>query len=181
MSKIGQKAIPLPTSIQVDIQGKMVTVKGLKDSMSFTLPKFLSIEKKDDTLVVKRDKDSSYQKASHGLYRSLIANAARGIEKPWTRRLEIVGTGFNVKMQGTGVVLRLGFSHPVQFKPPAGIQLATEENNIIIVSGADRQLVGQVAYQIKSIKKPDPYKGKGIRYQGEHIRLKPGKKVKTEA
>ena len=180
MSKIGQKAIKLTPSTQVEIQDRTVLVKGMKDSLSFKLPKFLSAEKKDNELLIKRAKDSSYQKAAHGLFRSLIANAVVGMEKPWSKRLAVVGTGFNVKMQGTGIVLRVGFSHPVNYQPPAGIQLVTEENNIIIVSGVDKQLVGQVAYQIKSIKKPDVYKGKGIRYEGERIRIKPGKKVKTE-
>lgn len=179
MSKIGQKAIALSPSVQIEIQDRKVTVKGMKDSLSFVLPKFLSAEKKENTLSIRRAKDSSYQKAAHGLFRSLIANAVTGIEKPWSKRLEVVGTGFNVKIQGTGIVLKVGFSHPVVYQPPAGIQLATEEN-VIIVSGGDKQLVGQVAYQIKSIRKPDVYKGKGIRYQGERIRIKPGKKVKTE-
>ncbi len=179
MSKIGQKAIPLTLSTQIEIQDRTVTVKGMKDSLSFKLPKFLSAEKKENTLLIKRAKDSSYQKAAHGLFRSLIANAVTGIEKPWSKKLEVVGTGFNVKMQGTGIVLKVGFSHPVVYQPPAGIQLTTEEN-VITVSGGDKQLVGQVAYQIKSIRKPDVYKGKGIRYQGERIRIKPGKKVKTE-
>jgi len=179
MSKIGQKAITLTPSVQIEIQERNVTVKGTKDILSFRMPKFLSAEKKDNELLIKRAKDSSYQKAAHGLFRSLIANAVAGMEKPWAKRLEVVGTGFNVKMQGAGIVLRVGFSHPVVYQPPAGIQLVTEENKII-VSGVDKQLVGQVAYQIKSIKKPDVYKGKGIRYEGEHIRIKPGKKVKTE-
>ncbi|KKQ38320.1 MAG: 50S ribosomal protein L6 [Candidatus Roizmanbacteria bacterium GW2011_GWA2_37_7] len=179
MSKIGQKIIIVPASVHVEIQDKTIVVKGSKGTISFTLPRFLSVTQTAGSLLVERKGDTKIQKSSHGLFRSLIANAVSGVETVWSKRLEVIGTGFNVKKQEKGIVLKLGLSHLVVFSPPDEIQLATEENNIIIVSGVDKQKVGEVAQQIKSIKKPDIYKGKGIRYEGEHIKLKPGKKAKT--
>src|SRR3989344_5586731 len=118
-------------------------------------------------------------KALHGLYRTLISNAMQGVVTPWQKRLEIVGTGYNAKMQGEDLALKVGYSHPIVFKKVTGIKFQVDGNNIIIISGVDKQLVGQVAHQIKTNKKPDPYKGKGIRYEGERLKLKPGKKAKT--
>ncbi len=179
MSKIGQNPIPVSNSVQVEIQDHTVRVKGAKGELSFELPHFLSIRNEENTLYIERKSDAKRQKASHGLYRSVIANAVKGVDQAWTKRLEIVGTGFNGKMQGRDLNLKLGLSHPVIFKAPEGIQLTMEGNNIIIVSGIDKQQVGEVAHQIKSLRKPDAYKGKGIRYEGEYVRVKPGKKAKA--
>lgn len=179
MSKIGQKPIQVPASVQVEINDTVVTVRGSKGEVSYELPRFITIAKDGENLIVTRNDDSKKQKAAHGLYRSLVANAVKGVDTGWSKRLEIVGTGFNAKMQGAALALKIGYSHPVIFNAVPGVTLNTEGNNIIVVSGADKQLVGQVAYQIKMVRKPDVYKGKGIRYEGEKVRIKPGKKAKA--
>lgn len=179
MSKVGQKPIAIPSGVQLEVSGQTVTVKGAKGQLSYVLPKELTAVKEGDTVVVSRATDEKYQKTVHGLFRNIIANATQGVTSGWTKRLEIVGTGFNVKMQGQSLALKLGYSHPVIVQPVPGIQFSTEGNTIIIVSGFDKQLVGQIAHQIKTVRTPDAYKGKGIRYEGEHIRIKPGKKAKA--
>jgi large subunit ribosomal protein L6 len=179
MSKIGQMPITVPQSVQVELKERLVSVRGSKGQLEFEIPPFLTIVRENEQLLITRENDSKRQKSSHGLYRSLIANAVKGVDEGWTRRLEVVGTGFNAKMQGAAVALKIGYSHIIVFQPVPGIQLATEGNNIILVSGADKQLVGQVAYQIKMVRKPDVYKGKGIRFEGEKVRIKPGKKAKA--
>lgn len=179
MSKIGQKPIQVPASVQVEINENLVTVRGSKGEVAYELPRFITLTRDGETLHVTRKDDSKKQKSAHGLYRSLIANAVKGVDTGWSKRLQVVGTGFNAKMQGAAVALKIGYSHPVIFNPVPGVTLSTEGNNIIIVSGADKQLVGQVAYQIKLSRKPDVYKGKGVRYEGEKVRIKPGKKAKA--
>lgn len=181
MSKIGQKAIPVPKTVQVSIQGNLVIVKGSKGELKIEIPKHITAVQEQESLVIKRANDNTKSKADHGLYRSIIANAVTGVEQPWTRRLEVVGTGFNVKLQGQDLLFKIGYSHPVVFKKIDGISYQVDGNTKCIVSGIDKQLVGQTAYQIKMIKKPDVYKGKGIRYEGEVVRIKPGKKAKTTA
>lgn len=179
MSKIGQKPIQVPASVQVEINDHLVTVRGSKGEVKYELPRFITVTKDGESLLVTRKDDSKKQKAQHGLYRSLIANAVVGVDTGWSKRLEVVGTGFNAKMQGAALAFKIGYSHPVIFNAIPGVTFATEGNNIVIVSGADKQLVGQVAYLIKLIRKPDIYKGKGIRYEGEKVRIKPGKKAKA--
>lgn len=181
MSKIGQKAIPVPKSVQLDIQSNLVVVKGSKGELTISFPHHITLAKDQESLIVKRANDNAKSKADHGLYRSIIANAVTGVEQPWTKRLEVVGTGFNVKLQGQDLFFKIGYSHPVVFKKVEGVTFQVEGNNICIVAGTDKQLVGQVAYQIKLLRKPDVYKGKGIRYEGEVVRIKPGKKAKTTA
>lgn len=181
MSKIGQKVIPVPKSVQLDIQKNIVSVKGSKGELKISFPHHISLVKDQETLTVKRANDNSKSKADHGLFRSIIANAVTGVETPWTKRLEVVGTGFNVKLQGQDLVFKIGYSHQVIFKKIDGISFAVDGNTKCIVSGIDKQLVGQTAYQIKILRKPDVYKGKGIRYEGEVVRIKPGKKAKTTA
>ena len=179
MSKIGQKPIEIPPGVQIILETQKIAIKGVKGEMSFELPKTLSINRKDNTLTITRKNEDKKVKSVHGLYRQLIANAITGVEKPWQKRLEVVGTGFNVKLQGEDLVFKLGYSHPVVFHKIPNIIFSVEGNNKVVVQGVDKQLVGQVAYQIKILKKPDAYKGKGIRYEGEKLRIKPGKKVKT--
>lgn len=181
MSKIGQKTIPLPGSIQTEIKPNSITVKGSKGQLVIEFPQKISVEKNQDALIVKRANDNTSTKAFHGLFRSIIANAVTGVEQPWTKRLEVVGTGYNVKLQGQDLVFKIGYSHPVVFKKVEGITYQVDGNTKVIVSGIDKQLVGQVAFQIKLLKKPDVYKGKGIRYEGEVVRIKAGKKAKTTA
>ncbi len=179
MSKVGQQPIEIPSGVQVEINNKSISVKGTKGQMVYELPKELSAKMEHNVVELTRTSDSKYQKTIHGLYRNLVSNGIAGVSKGWNKRLEIVGTGFNVKMQGQSLTLKLGFSHPVIIKPVEGIQFSVEGNNIINISGHDKQLVGQIAHQIKIVRKPDAYKGKGIRYEGEQIRLKAGKKAKT--
>lgn len=179
MSKVGENPIPVPSTITVNLKDKEVYIKGKYGEIEFVLPRVLSIKKENNILIIKRNSNSKMTKSLHGLFRSLINNGIIGVEKPWQKRLEIVGTGFNVKLQGEDLILKLGFSHLITFKKPIGIKFEVEGNNKIIISGINKQLVGEVAYQIKILKKPDPYKGKGIRYEGERLRIKPGKKVKV--
>lgn len=181
MSKIGQKIISVPSSVQVDMKGKEMFIKGKAGELNIVVPKELTVVKNNDTIEVKRNSENKKVKSLHGLYRSLIANAVTGVEEPWKKRMEVVGTGYNVKLQGEEMIFKVGYSHQVVFKKVEGIQFQVEGNNKVIISGVDKQLVGQTAHQVKIIKKPDPYKGKGIRYEGEKLRIKPGKKAKTTA
>lgn len=179
MSKIGQKTITVPATVQLEIEGSTVKVKNSSEVLTFELPRTITISKEGDIVTIKRTSESNNSKALHGLYRSLIANAVNGLDKPWNKNLEVVGTGFNVKLQGEDLLFKVGYSHTVTFKKIAGLKYQVEGTNKVSVSGADKQLVGQAAYQIRLIRKPDVYKGKGIRYEGERIKLKAGKKAKT--
>lgn len=179
MSKIGFKQIVIPSSVQVTEDGSTVTVKGGKGELSLQLPPGVTIEINSGVINVKRANDRKETRALHGLFRSLLANAVHGVENLWEKRLQIVGTGYNVKMEGEDLVFKVGYSHLVRFKKLPGVAYKVDGSNKVIVSGIDRQLVGEVAYRIKCIRKPDPYKGKGIRYEGEEVKLKPGKKAKA--
>lgn len=179
MSKIGEKPIIISKNINISLEGEKIKIKGPEGELTIAIPPVLKIEQENDQILIKRLKEDKKTKSLHGLYRQLIYNAVVGVEKLWTKRLEIVGTGYNVKLQGEDLVFKLGYSHPVIFKRPEGIKFQVEGNNKLIVMGVDKQKVGEVAYQIKMLKKPDVYKGKGIKYQGERLRIKPGKKVKV--
>ncbi|NCO88441.1 50S ribosomal protein L6 [Candidatus Roizmanbacteria bacterium CG2_30_33_16] len=179
MSKIGQKPISISAGVNLQINEGLINVKGPKGEWNGILPRVLELKNKDNQWTVSRKNENKTSKSLHGLYRTLINNAIVGVEKPWQKRLEVVGTGFNVKVQGNDIVFKVGYSHPVVFKSVSGVTLQVEGNNKVIISGADKQLVGQVAFQIKCIRKPDVYKGKGIRYEGEVLRIKPGKKAKA--
>jgi large subunit ribosomal protein L6 len=179
MSKIGEKIIILSSAISLTVEDNKVTVKGPQGEATFVVPKELTLVKENDSLLLKRNNNAKKTRSIHGLYRQLISNAVSGVEKVWEKKLEVVGTGFTVKMEGEDLVFKVGYSHPVVFKKQPGIKYQVEGNNKVTVGGSDKQLVGQVAYQIKMIKKPDVYKGKGIRYLGEKLRIKPGKKAKA--
>jgi large subunit ribosomal protein L6 len=179
MSKIGEKPIVLSSAVTLTIDGNKIGVKGPQGEMSFDVPKEISMERVENNLIIKRNNDEKKVRSLHGLYRQLISNAIVGVEKPWEKKLEVVGTGYTVKLQGEDLVFKIGYSHLVTFKKQPGIKYAVEGNNKVTVSGFDKQLVGQVAYQIKMIRKPDVYKGKGVRYLGEKLRIKPGKKAKA--
>lgn len=180
MSKIGEKIIEFPQEVQIDQTGELLHVRGKAGEFRLKLPKELQLELDQSKVKIKRLRDDKKTRALHGLYRSLIANAVSGVQKPWEKRLEVVGTGYNVRLQGEDLVFKIGYSHPVTFKKVPGILFQIEGNNRVVVSGTDRQLVGQVAYQIKKIRKPDVYKGKGVKYEGEVLRIKPGKKAKAQ-
>ncbi len=179
MSKIGEKPITVPQAVQTTIDGNAISIKGTNGSLTIHLPHELEAGIENNVLTIKRKSEGKRTKSLHGLYRQLIENAVLGVEKPWEKRLEVSGTGYNVKLQGEDLVFKLGYSHPVVYEKVQGLSYRVEGNTKCIVRGIDKQLVGQVAYQIKTLKKPDAYKGKGIRYEGEKLRLKPGKKVKS--
>jgi large subunit ribosomal protein L6 len=179
MSKIGEKPVVLSNAVNLTIENNKIIVKGPQGEMSFEVPKELNLVKKENNLIIERKNDDKKVRSIHGLYRQLIGNAIIGVEKPWEKKLEVVGTGYTVKLQGEDLVFKIGYSHLVTFKKQPGIKFAVEGNNKVTVSGFDKQMVGQVAYQIKMIRKPDVYKGKGIRYLGEKLRIKPGKKAKA--
>lgn len=179
MSKIGEKAIDVSESTQIEIKNHLVTVSGKEGKLSVNIPKDIEVARENNLILVKRKSDNNKTKSLHGLIRSLLYNAVTGVNKLWEKKLKVVGTGYRAKLQGENLVLEVGYSHSVIFKKVEGINLSVEGANKILIKGVDKQLVGQVAYQIRSIKKPDPYKGKGIQYEGEKIKLKPGKKEKV--
>jgi large subunit ribosomal protein L6 len=182
MSKIGQKVLTVPATVTLTVEGNVVTVTGKLGVLTVALPQGITIEKgQDNTYSVIRRSDSKELKSLHGTFRTLIDNAIVGVEKAWQKRLEVVGTGFNVKMQGQDLVFKVGYSHLVPYKAVEGITFAVEGNNIVIISGRDKQQVGEIAYKVKMLKKPDAYKGKGIKYEGEKLRIKPGKKAAKTA
>jgi large subunit ribosomal protein L6 len=176
MSRIGRLPIPVPAGVDVAIDGRAVTVKGPKGTLSHTLAEPIEIAKAEDgTLQVTRPNDENRVRALHGLSRTLVANMVTGVTTGYTKVLEIQGVGYRVAAKGTDLEFSLGFSHPVVVPAPEGITFAVESPTRFSVSGIDKQKVGEVAANIRKIRKPDPYKGKGVRYQGEVIRRKVGK------
>lgn len=179
MSKIGEQIINVSAAVNVTIADNKVNIKGPQGEISIAIPSELTLTKEGNVLTLKRNNNEKKVRSAHGLFRQLISNAVTGVEKVWEKKLEVVGTGYTVKLQGEDLVFKIGYSHPVVFKKQPGIKFLVEGNNKVNVTGYDKQMVGQVAYQIKMIKKPDVYKGKGVRYLGEKLRIKPGKKVKA--
>lgn len=179
MSKIGNKPVQIPSGTEVTIGTSVVEVKGKEGMLSVPVPATMTVTRVDDTIIVARSSEDRKIKAVHGLIRSLISNAVQGVTTLWVKNLDVVGTGYKVKLQGEDLALDLGFSHQIIFKKVPGLTYKVDGTNKIAICGIDKQLVGQTAHKIKILRKPDPYKGKGIRYQGEYIKLKPGKKAKT--
>lgn len=175
MSRIGKLPIPLPTGVTVEVNGQDVAVKGPKGELKITVSEPIKVAIEDGNVIVSRPDDEAVSKSLHGLTRSLIANNVHGVSEGFTKNLEIVGTGYRAAAKGSGIELSLGFSHPVIVNPPAGVSLAVEGNTKIIVSGIDKQAVGELAANIRKLRKPEPYKGKGVRYEGERVRRKAGK------
>jgi large subunit ribosomal protein L6 len=175
MSRIGKKPIPLPAGVKYAVQGNTVLVEGPKGKLSALLPPGITLEKKDGTLLAVREKEELA--ALHGLTRALVSNAVEGVTKGWTKELDIVGIGYRAELKGKGtVVFTLGFSHPIEFPLPTGINVAIDPKQThLTISGIDRQKVGQVAADMRSLRKPDPYKNKGVRYVGERLKKKVGK------
>lgn len=180
MSKIGYKIIEINEGIKAEIADNSILLSSADGKFNINLPKSLSIEIKENKIFIDRKKEYKKVKSLHGLYRSLIQNAVSGLSKPWEKQLEVTGTGYSVKQNGEDLEIKVGFSHPVLFKKVEGIKFKVEGNKKIVVSGSDKQKVGEIANKIRSIKIPDIYKGKGIKYVGEILRIKPGKKAKTE-
>lgn len=176
MSKIGQKTIEVPMGVEVTISDSGVYVKGPKGELTIEIPQGIIVKLDNSTLTTTRLSETKKVKSLHGLIRSLVYNAVAGVVKPWEKHLEVHGTGYKVKMQGKNLVFDVGYSHSVTFESRPGIEYAVDKN-AVTVSGINKQYVGEVANMIKAIRKPDPYKGKGIRYEGEVLRLKPGKKA----
>jgi len=178
MSRIGQKEIVLPSGVTASITEKSVTVKGPKGELGLNLPRGIMIEQKENLLLVRPKKQTGELKALWGTIRSLLANMVTGVSEGFVKKLEIHGVGYRAAAKGEMLELQVGFSHPVEIRAPKGIDFAVEKN-VITVSGADKAMVGEMAAQIRKVKKPEPYKGKGIRYEGEHVRRKAGKKAAT--
>ena len=176
MSRIGRLPIPVPSGVDVDITDRLVTVKGPKGTLTHTLAEPIVIEKADDgSLIVTRPDDEKRSKERHGLSRTLVANMVTGVTEGFTKTLEIVGTGYRVQAKGSDLEFALGFSHPVNIPAPEGITFEVQAPTRFVVRGIDKQQVGEVAANIRKLRKPEPYKGKGVRYQGEVVRRKVGK------
>ena len=175
MSRIGKKPIPLPKGVSYTVEGNNVVVKGPKGTVSTHMPAGVKLETNDGNLVVTRDDDS--KAAIHGLVRALVNNSVEGVTKGWTKELDIVGIGYRAELKGKGmVVFTLGYSHPIEFPLPTGIEVAIDPKQThLTVTGIDRQKVGQVAAEMRSLRKPDPYKNKGVRYSTEKLKKKAGK------
>lgn len=175
MSRIGKKPIPLPQGVKVEIKGDVISVQGPKGKLETTIPGGIKVEQRDSTLVALRETDQ--QAALHGLTRALVNNAVVGVTTGWTRELEIVGIGYRAEMKGKGmVVFSLGYSHPIEYPLPTGIDCAIDPKQTkLTLTGIDRQKIGQVAAEMRSLRPPDPYKNKGVRYAGEKLKKKVGK------
>jgi large subunit ribosomal protein L6 len=177
MSRIGKKPIPVPDSVTVSLGPGRVTVNGPKGELNQELSPAIEITQEDGNLVVKRPTDRGEHRALHGLTRSLVANMVEGVTEGFERRLEIQGVGYRARLQGKALELSVGFSHPVSVPAPDGIEFEVPQPTEVIVRGIDKQLVGETAARIRRVRPPEPYKGKGIRYAGEHVRRKVGKRA----
>jgi large subunit ribosomal protein L6 len=175
MSRIGKIPVPVPSGVDVTIDGSVVTVKGPKGSLTHTVASPIIVEKSDEGLEINRPNDERIAKSLHGLTRTLIAHMVVGVTDGYEKKLEIVGTGYRVAMKGSDLEFALGFSHPVVVSAPQGITFAVESPTKFSVAGISKQQVGEVAANIRKIRKPEPYKGKGVRYAGEQVRRKAGK------
>lgn len=175
MSRVGRAPIPVPSGVKVNLDDDQICVEGAKGKLSLTLPPACSIEVKDQQLHVRYSTEEDADPAMHGLYRALVANMVLGVTTGFSKELEIVGVGYRAQVQGKTLSLSVGFSHPVIVTIPEGITIETPKPTIIVVKGSDKQLVGQIAAQLRRIAPPEPYKGKGIRFVGEVVRRKAGK------
>ncbi|HSP56466.1 MAG TPA: 50S ribosomal protein L6 [Dehalococcoidia bacterium] len=179
MSRIGKMPIPLPKGVEVQIDGNTVSVKGPKGELSRVILPEITIQQEDGQLLVGRPSDQQRHRAMHGLTRTLVDNMVRGVSDGFSKTLEMQGVGYRAQMQGKDLQLAIGFSHPVNVPPPDGIEFEVEGTSRIVVKGINKEQVGQVAADIRKIRPPEPYKGKGIRYLGEYVRRKAGKAGKA--
>ncbi len=175
MSRIGRRPVTVPSSVEISQDNGVVTVKGPKGELSQSVPSTITIDLHDGVLEVQRANDEADVRALHGLIRSLVANMVTGVTDGFTKTLDIVGVGYRAQKTGNNLTLALGFSHPVEVTPPAGIEFTVESPTRVIVGGIDKQLVGETAARIRRLRKPEPYKGKGVRYSDEVVRRKAGK------
>jgi len=179
MSRIGRNPITVPGNVTVSVAGDVVTVKGPNATMTRTIPDGITMAQEGDTLVVDRRSEETSHKALHGLTRTLVSNMVTGVTDGWSKELEIIGVGYRAAAAGTGVLnLALGFSHPIVFTAPEGVTFEVPTPTRVIIKGADKEIVGQVAANIRKLRKPEPYKGKGVRYLGERVARKAGKAAK---
>jgi large subunit ribosomal protein L6 len=177
MSRIGRQPIPVPDGVNVAVDPGRVTVNGPLGELTQNVPQRIAIEKEDGQLVVKRPTDRGDDRALHGLTRSLVANMVEGVTNGFEKRLEIQGVGYRASLRGTALELNVGYSHPVVIDAPAGITFEVPVQTEVVVKGIDKQQVGEIAAEIRDVRRPEPYKGKGIRYQGEYVRRKVGKRA----
>ena len=176
MSRIGKMPIELPSGVKVDINGRDVAVSGSKGKLVRRFHPEMTVRKEDSTIFVDRPSDSRHHRALHGLTRALLNNMVLGVSDGFTRRLQIEGVGYRAEMQGKALNLNVGYSHPVKIEPPKDVTFEVEDRGkLIIVFGIDKQVVGEISAQIRKVRPPEPYKGKGIRYEGEYVRRKAGK------
>ena len=181
MSRIGKNPIAVPAGVNIAVDGNRITVKGPKGELSRTIPADMIVSQENGSLTVNRPSDDPKHKALHGLSRTLIANMVEGVTKGFSKQLDITGVGYKAETRPYGLQLALGFSHPVEYKAPKGIKLTAPQPTQIIIEGANKEIVGQVAAELRGLRPPEPYKGKGIRYAGEVIRRKAGKAGKAGA
>ena len=178
MSRIGKMPIPVPTGVEVKIDGSNVAVKGPKGQLELVVASPIKVALEDGSVIVTRPDDERLSRSLHGLTRTLISNQITGVTEGYAKSLDIVGTGYRVTAKGSDIEFALGYSHPILVKAPAGITFTVEGNNKVTVSGIDKQAVGEVAANLRKLRKPEPYKGKGVRYTGENVRRKAGKSGK---
>jgi len=181
VSRIGRMPVVIPAGVKVKISGQEVTVEGSKGKLTRTFHPDITIKQEEGKLIVTRDGDDRLQRSLHGLSRSLLANMVDGVTRGFEKNLELAGVGYRAQKTGNKLTLQIGYSHPVEFDPPGGIDITVDGTNKIRISGVDRELVGETAAEIRRLRVPDSYKGKGIKYAGEKIRLKPGKAGRTAA
>lgn len=175
MSRIGNQPVVLPSGVTFAVAGGEMQVKGPKGSLSRKTVDGVSFKQDGEAVVLERSSDAPRIKANHGLMRALLNNMVVGVSKGFEKRLEIIGVGYKAELKGNTLVMSLGYSHPIEYPFPDGIKIAVEKNNKMVVSGIDKEQVGQVAAELRSFRPPDSYKGKGVRYEGEHVRIKAGK------
>ena len=179
MSRVGANPIALPKGVQVKIDGSQVSVKGPKGELSWAFQSEITFKQENDQIIVTRPSDQARHKAMHGLSRTLLANMVTGVTEGFSKTLEMHGVGYRAQMQGKDLELSVGYSHTVKVSPPEGVEFEVDGTSKIIVKGSDKQAVGQAAADVRKIRKPEPYKGKGIRYEGEYVRRKAGKAGKA--
>ena len=177
MSRVGKQPIPVPSGVEVSIEPERVTVKGPKGELAERVSRDIAVKQEDGEILVTRPTDRGEHRALHGLTRSLIANMVEGVTNGYEKRLEIQGVGYRAQLQGNRLVLALGYSHPVEFDAPAGIDFEVPQPTRVVVRGISKQVVGEVAANIRKQRPPEPYKGKGIRYEGEYVARKVGKRA----
>lgn len=179
MSRIGRKPVPTTKGIKIETKDGKLKISGPKGELTAMMPSSIAMEVKDDQVILTRSSDIKAQRALHGTWRALVNNMVKGVSEGFQKKLEIVGVGYKAELKGKKIQFALGYSHPIIFEPPAGIKIEIPQPTNVIISGIDKQLVGQVAAKLRSFRPPEPYKGKGVKYEGEYIRRKAGKAAAT--